>query len=119
MAKAAKKNGHDRKRAGSILYRSYSFVDKDPVIDKVRHTIVNDEGLNYSDIHHISGVSTTTLHNCSFEGETRRPQYATVAAVTGSLGYKQEFVKSKEINFEREIAKAKKEIEQASNNKAK
>jgi len=112
MGKATK-NGHDRKRKGSILYRSYSFVDKDPVIDKVR-TIVNDGGLNYSDIHHISGVSTTTLHNW-FEGETRRPQYATVAAVTGSLGYRQEFVKSKEINFEREIAKAKKEIEQASN----
>ena len=110
MGKAAK-NGHDRKRAGSILYRSYSFVDKDPVIDKVR-TIVKDEGLKYSEIHVISGVSTTTLHNW-FDGETRKPQYATIAAVVGALGYRSEFVKSKEVNFEREIAKAKKEIEEA------
>ena len=116
MGKAVK-NGHDRKRSGSILYRSYNFVDKDPVIDKVR-TIVKDEGLSNSEIHTISGVSATTLHNW-FEGETRRPQYATVAAVTGSLGYRQEFVKSKEINFEREIAKAKREIEEAASKKAK
>jgi len=91
-----KSNGHKRKGA-LALYRSYNFVDKDPVIDRIR-TIVQDEGLSYKDIHVISGVSTATLTNW-FDGETRRPQYATVAAVTSSLGYKQEFVKSQKDRF--------------------
>lgn len=105
-----KANGK-RKKGPLHLYRSYSFVDKDPVIDRIR-TIVHDEGLSYQDVHIISGVSSSTLSNW-FEGETRRPQYATVAAVTYSMGYKADFVKSKKIDFEREITKAQKEIETA------
>jgi hypothetical protein len=71
-----------KKRRGKrgFLYRSYNFTTKDPVIDRVR-TIVKDEGLSYSEIHIISGVAAATMHNW-FEGETRRPQYATVAAIT-------------------------------------
>lgn len=107
----AKVNGHHKRRSALHLYRSYNFVDKDPVIDRIR-TIVDDEGLSYSEIHIISGVSSTTLNNW-FDGETRRPQYATIAAVTYSLGYKQEFVKAKKIDYETEIAKARKEIEAA------
>lgn len=104
-----KGNGKHRSTKPLSLYRSYNFVDKDPVIDRMR-TIVADEGLSYKDIHIISGVSAGTLSNW-FEGETRRPQYATIAAVTYSLGYKQEFVKAKKLDFGREIAKAQKEIE--------
>lgn len=98
-----------RKGRNGFIYRSYSFKTKDPVIDRMR-TIVKDEGLSYGEIHIISGVSSTTMHNW-FEGETRRPQYATVAAVTSALGYKQEFVKATKVNFEREIEKARKEIQ--------
>ena len=108
MAKA-KSNG------GGFLYRSYSFKTKDPVIDRVR-TIVQDEGLSYRDIHIISGVSASTLTNW-FEGETRKPQYATVAAVTASLGYKQEFVRAKKIDYDRELQKAKQEIEERAKRK--
>src|SRR6266404_3286962 len=104
MAKAARVNGSAKKQSSLRLYRSYNFVDKDPVIDRIR-TIVQDEGLSYKDIGIISSVSPGTLTNW-FDGPTRRPQYATIAAVTSSLGYKQEFVKSKEVNFSREIAKA-------------
>lgn len=100
-----------KKSKDGFTYRSYNFVDKDPVIDRIR-TIVKDEGLNYSEIGVISGVSSTTLHNW-FEGATRRPQYATVAAVTSSLGYQQEFTKAKQVNFEREIKKARSELEAA------
>lgn len=104
-------NGHRKAPRGAFVYRSYSFKDKDPVIDRIR-TMVKDEGLSYGEIHVISGVSDTTLRNW-FDGETKKPQYATIAAVTSSLGYKQEFVKAKEINYEREIEKARKEIEAA------
>lgn len=82
---ARKSNGHLK------LYKSYNFVDKDPVIDKMR-TIIKREGATYREITKDSGVSYTTLHNW-FDGKTRRPQYATVLAVVRAMGYVQEFVK--------------------------
>ena len=83
-------------------YRTYSFIDKNPVIDKVR-TLVRDEGLikKLSIVHEISGVSTSTLDNW-FNGTTRSPQHATIAAVITSLGYQEEFVKKKDIDIEKE-----------------
>lgn len=101
------KNGHGRvgHNSGAMrLYRSYMFKEKDPVIDRIR-TIVEDEAIKQSNLSLISGVSSTTLHNW-FEGETRRPQYATVAAVTTALGYVTEFVKAKKVNLSKEIEKA-------------
>jgi hypothetical protein len=78
------------------------MVDKNPVIDKVR-TIVQDEGLikKLGIVHEISGVSTSTLNNW-FNGDTRSPQHATIAAVITSLGYQEEFVKQKDIDVEKE-----------------
>jgi DNA-binding phage protein len=67
------------------LYRSYSFKDKDPVIDHVR-AIIEKENLSYAKVSLASGVSTSTLYNW-FDGETRRPQFATVMAIVRSLGY--------------------------------
>ena len=98
-----------KKARGALrLYKTYVFKDKDPVIDRIR-TIVQSEKLSYRDVFLLSGVSQTTIHNW-FEGETKRPQYATIAAVTSSMGYKQEFVKSKDVNFAREIEKARAEL---------
>ena len=80
---------------GSLgLYKSYNFVDKDPVIDKMR-TMVKREGLKYGEISNLSGVSATTMHNW-FEGKTKRPQYATVMAVVIALGYRVSYVKKGE-----------------------
>lgn len=101
-----RKNG-----SNGFTYRSYSFVDKDPVIDRLR-TMVQREGLSYGEIGTISGVSGTTLHNW-FDGQTRRPQFATVAAVASSLGYAQVFKKKKAVDYERELEKAKAEIANA------
>ena len=68
------------------LYRSYMFTDrKDPVIDKVR-TVMQDRGADYDTVVIASGVSRATLRNW-FEGDTCRPQYATVAAVLGGMGF--------------------------------
>lgn len=84
------------------VYRTYNYIDKNPVIDKVR-TLVQDEGLikKLGVVHEISGVSTSTLDNW-FNGTTRSPQHATVAAVITSLGYKEEFVKDHDIDLEAE-----------------
>jgi hypothetical protein len=95
------------------VYRTYNYVDKNPVIDKVR-TLVQDEGLikKLGVVHEISGVSTSTLDNW-FNGTTRSPQHATIAAVITSLGYQEEFVKKKEIDLdkEREVAARWQEIQ--------
>lgn len=103
--KKRKSNGHDRR---GFTYRSYSFVDKDPVIFKVK-TLLEKEHVSYNDVHIMSSVSAGTLRNW-FEGETRRPQYATIAAVVSSLGYTQKFVRARNVNFEREVEKARTEI---------
>ena len=80
MAKSGAKSGVLK------LYSSYNFVDKDPIIDKVR-TLVNREGKSYREISEASGVTTSTMYNW-FDGKTRRPQYATVMAVVHALGYR-------------------------------
>jgi transcriptional regulator with XRE-family HTH domain len=66
------------------LYRSYVFIDKDPVIDHVR-TAMQDAKVTSARVARDSGVSPTTLDNW-FHGATRRPQFATVAAVASALG---------------------------------
>ena len=83
----------EHKGGGSLkLYKSYSFKEKDPIIDKLR-TIIQDEKVSYSTIHEESGVSMTTLYNW-FNGATLRPQFASVMAVTRSLGYDLQVVKA-------------------------
>ena len=74
------------KKRGFIKYKSYVFVDKDPVIDALR-TAVSDAKASYAELHAGSGVSPATIRNW-FHGETRRPQFATVAAVARTLGKK-------------------------------
>jgi hypothetical protein len=101
------------------IYRTYNMVDKNPVIDKVR-TLVQDEGLikKLGIVHEISGVSTSTLDNW-FNGTTRSPQHATIAAVITSLGYQEEFVKKKELDVEAERKAAAAWLEKQEKLKAK
>jgi hypothetical protein len=89
--------------ANNRVYRTYRFIDKDPVIDEVR-TIVQDEGLMKSlkIVSQLSGLSMTTL-NKWFGGETRKPQNASVMAVITALGYERKFVKSRSLDVEREL----------------
>jgi hypothetical protein len=66
------------------VLRSYSFIDKDPVIDVVR-TMVQNSGESYAKIHEASSVSVSTISNW-FHGKTRRPTYACIMAVTRAVG---------------------------------
>jgi len=74
---------HDPK---GFTYKSYNFVDKDPIIDEIR-SVYQDSGVNYRWISEHSGVAPATLHNW-FDGKTRRPQAATINAVLRSIGKK-------------------------------
>ena len=54
-----------------FTYKSYSFTEKDPIIDEVR-TVFQDSGKTKQWVEDESGVTSTTLHNW-FEGKTRKP----------------------------------------------
>jgi hypothetical protein len=69
-----------------FTYKSYNFVDKDPIIDEVR-TVFAQSGATYRWVEEHSGVTHQTLRNW-FDGETKRPQAASINAVLRSLGFK-------------------------------
>lgn len=73
------------------IYNSYSFVDKDPVIDELR-TVIQDEGASFTFIENSSGVSGQTIRNW-FDGKTKRPQNASIEAVVRCLGYERRIKK--------------------------
>ena len=75
------------------IYRSYRFMNKDHIIDRMK-TLIADEGLKSYDAALIADMSPATLKNW-FEGDTRRPQFSSIAALTTSLGYEMDFKKSK------------------------
>ena len=76
---------------GMKFYKTYSFTDKDPVIDELA-TAISDTGLSYDDVSDRSDVSRTTLNNW-FYGKTKRPQHATIMAVTRAIGFDWKLVK--------------------------
>lgn len=69
-----------------FTYKSYNFVDKDPIIDEIR-TVYQQSGVNYKWLEDNSGVTSTTL-SAWFSGKTKKPQAATINAVLRALGYK-------------------------------
>ena len=75
------------------MYKSYSFVDKDPVLDTIR-TAIQDLGLTYREVSELSDVSETTLVGW-FHGKTRRPQHATIMAVMRGIGYEHRWVRTR------------------------
>ena len=85
---------------GIITYKTYSFKDKDPVIDEIRTRIQDEAKMQkVSDtavinmVSETSGLSVGAIRGWLY-GDIRRPQHATVAAAMGALGYEQHWVKS-------------------------
>lgn len=80
MAKRPKKSSN-----GFIKYSTYLFTDKDPVVDVLR-TMKRDAEFTDKEIADRSGVSIGTVKKW-FGGNTKRPQFATVAAAAVAMGY--------------------------------
>ena len=78
MASNGKKHGVLR------TYKSYNFVDKDPVIDALR-TVKSDSGMGNTEIEENGGPKAGTLSNW-FNGKVRRPQWCTIAAAAIAMG---------------------------------
>ena len=85
------------------IYRTYgsdSYLDKDPVIGQVKDMLEKERLFKKPGIvSEISGVSANTLYNW-FHGETRRPQFATIAAVASAIGYQLGFRQAEKINVD-------------------
>lgn len=79
MAKKAK-----AKKRGIITYKSYLFKDKDPILDATR-TVQANSGLSYEQIH-ANGGATPATQRAWFYGETKRPQFTTIAATVLAMG---------------------------------
>lgn len=69
-----------------FTYKSYSFIDKDPMIDQVR-TVILDTHMTYKAVAEASGVHEGTIRNW-LDGAVKRPQAATFNAVLRACGYK-------------------------------
>jgi transcriptional regulator with XRE-family HTH domain len=95
---------------GFATYRTYNWTKKNPVIDKVR-TKLQDENLFAKSkrklLHDLTGVSVSTYEGW-FEGDTQSPRHETIMATMSALGYEEEFVKTKDINMEKELEAAAK-----------
>lgn len=91
------------------VLRTYRFIDKDPVKDKLQ-TMLQDEGLfgkkNMSRVAALASLSPSTLDNLFF-GDTRKPQHATVMAIVTACGYEMEFKRARKLNFEEELVFAR------------
>jgi hypothetical protein len=74
------------KEPKGFTYKSYNFIDKDPIIDEVR-TVFQAARVSKQWVEDHSGVASSTLH-AWFDGKTKRPQAATINAVLRSLGKK-------------------------------
>jgi uncharacterized membrane protein len=111
------------------IYRTYRWIDKDPIIDAVRTVVKTDEKMNNNMVHEISGVASATLDNW-FNGSTRRPQNSTVTAVTSALGYVRQdafnpdgtvavgFVKKRKLNYKQGVKKKKRRQKKKGNGHA-
>jgi hypothetical protein len=83
-----------------MLYRSYMFKTKDPIIDELRTVIEKANGgerLTKKDLKHIEengGPKKGTMVNWFF-GATRRPQNATVEATGRASGYRRVWVQQR------------------------
>lgn len=89
------------------ILRPYHFIDKDPVIDEVR-TVIQDEGLikKLGIVADLSSLAYSTIDGW-LNGDTKRPQNASIMAVMISLGYERRWEKSRKVNIDKELELAR------------
>jgi transcriptional regulator with XRE-family HTH domain len=69
------------------MYLTYVFrkEEQDPIIDELR-TLMKDTGLTVKEISEKSGLNHNTISRW-INGDTRRPQYASVVAAVRAMGF--------------------------------
>jgi hypothetical protein len=93
MSKVVPLRSQDKKVSRSMgMYSTYSFVDKDPIIDVLR-TAIQDEaavrGMSFNlmckMLAETAGCGPSTLHGW-FAGKTRMPKFAVLNSIFVQLG---------------------------------
>ncbi len=69
---------------GILRYKSYSFRDKDPIIDAFR-TLRQDAQMTFGAITSEGGPPPNTMHNWEY-GDVKRPQFTTIWAAARTCG---------------------------------
>lgn len=87
------------------MHRSYNNIEKHPDIDKFR-TIYQRVHIKEDDLAAVAGLSTSTVKNM-FGGKTKDPRASTFQKLATSFGYEYGLQQVKEINYDKEIPKAK------------
>ncbi len=77
-------NGKRKKHRGFITYKSYNFVEKDPIIDCIR-TARSDKKWTYQELSERSDVGVSTIVNWE-NGATKSPMFKTAMAVINAMG---------------------------------
>ena len=79
------------------LYKHYKFGadEKDPDIHRI-HTMLDNEGADYTKAAELSGVSRSTIVEW-IEGDTKQPKNCTIGAVAAAFGYERQFVKKRKV----------------------
>src|SRR5216684_8663630 len=89
------------------IYRYYEHY-RDPVCDEVKDMIEKENLGNKPAI--VAEIATTSRQTVSrlLDGTTRRPHYATIMAITGSLGYRLKgWTRVERLNVEEALKEAK------------
>lgn len=96
------------KLARVSIRRTYNWIDKDPVVDKIM-ALANKMGLRgqYYKMALLTGMSPSTFANWD-KGATKRPQHASIASLVEALGHKYEIVDAgDDYDLEKELAAGK------------
>lgn len=96
---------------GGILRLRWSFnnITKDPQIDFFRTLFQKESGLKETDLAVLAGLHANTVKNM-FGGKTSKPQSLTFQKLGAAIGYRQEWSRYKEPDYESEIPKAREEF---------
>ena len=78
-----------------MIYKTYLFTDKDPIIDEMRTLWEKCKRPTYDYVTAQGGPAASTIRGW-FNGDTVRPQSASVRAFVRALGFDIRFVRPKE-----------------------
>ena len=105
---AGKKNGKNGHAYSPPKYRTLNYKgDRDESIDDV-HSIAINEGLNWHQLHVMSGVSLSTLNNWwnpKAKKRTMRPSHICMNAVLSAMGWEFVAQRRRKINVDEEMEK--------------
>jgi transcriptional regulator with XRE-family HTH domain len=86
------------------LIGSYSFIDKDPVVDRFQ-AIRAKEKISNKELAILAKLTPSTVYNL-FEGKTVKPVHLTLAKLAAAMNYRYDLVRDGPPDYEKNLPKA-------------